>query len=107
SVMMLAPLAANTLALETRAMLTRLDRLQPFALVMPMVAAARVSPEASNAIERYLLAGRRTLRRRVIDYLRWLRRPDRGVTAAVAQQRFAFLKLRFNVTLTQFDIFAN
>jgi hypothetical protein len=105
--MLLAPFAASTLALETRALLTRLDRLQPFALVMPMVAAARVSPEASGAIERYLLDGRRTLRNRVLDYLRWLRHPGVGASPEEAQRRFAFLKLRFNVALTQFDIFAN
>ena len=41
--MTLAPFAASTIALETRALLTLLARLQPFALVMPMVGAARVS----------------------------------------------------------------
>ena len=31
---------------EARALMTRLDRLQPFALQMPMVPAATVSPQA-------------------------------------------------------------
>ncbi|HJW92885.1 MAG TPA: hypothetical protein VJ901_04645 [Thermoanaerobaculia bacterium] len=105
--MLLAPYAASTLQLETRALLTRIDRLQPFALVMPMVAAARVSSEASDAIERYLLEGRRTLRARVLEYLHWLRRRDHAARPDEAQRRFAFLKLRFNVVLTHFDIFAN
>jgi len=106
--MVLAPYAADTLSLETRALLTRLDRLQPFALVMSMVAAAGVSRDAAIAVDRYLLGGRRALRRRVVDYLGWLRRPaGRASTSEEAQRRFAFLKLRFNVVLTQFDIFAN
>ena len=41
--MTLTPFAASTLALESRAMLTRLARMQPFALVMPMVGAATAS----------------------------------------------------------------
>src|SRR5438270_14039642 len=98
-IMVLAPYAANTLALETRALLTRLDRLQPFALVMSMVTAAGVSREAAVAVDRYLLGGRRALRRRIIDYLRWLRGPGRASTAEEAQRRFSFLKLRFNVVL--------
>ena len=106
--MALSPFAASTLALEARALLTRLARMQPFALVMPMVGAARVSPAAAIAVERHLMNGQRELRDRVRDYLRWLQaREGRGSTAAEAQRRFAFLKLRFNAALTQFDIFAD
>jgi hypothetical protein len=105
--MALAPFAASTLMLEARALLTRLGRLQPFTLVMPMVGAARVSDEASIAIEQHLFGGRRELRRRVREYMRWLRNEGRGGTAAEAQRRFSFLRLRFNAALTQFDIFAD
>ena len=105
--MALAPFAASTLMLEARALLTRVARLQPFALVMPMVGAARVSDEASHAIEQHLFAGRREMRRRVRDFMRWLRTRGRASTAVEAQRRFSFLKLRFNATLTQFDIFAD
>lgn len=106
--MALAPFAASTLALEARALLTRLARVQPFALVMPMVGAARISPAAAIAIERHLMNGQRELRDRVRDYLRWLQAPEgRGSSPAEAQRRFAFLKLRFNAALTQFDIFAD
>lgn len=106
--MTLSPFAASTLALETRALLTRLARLQPFALVMPMVGAARVSAAASAAIERYLRRRRRELRTQVRAFLGWLQSPQgRGSTAVEAQRRFSFLKLRFNATITQFDIFSD
>jgi hypothetical protein len=106
--MALDPSAAATLATEARALLTRVARLQPFALVMPMVGAARVSDEAALAVELYLRDGQSELRRRIRGFLRWLRTPaGRGTTAADAQRRFAFLKLRFNAAITQFDIFAD
>ncbi len=106
--MTLSPFAASTIALETRALLTRLARLQPFALVMPMVGAARVSAAASAAIERYLRRRRRELRMQVRAFLGWLQSPQgRGSTPVEAQRRFSFLKLRFNANITQFDIFSD
>lgn len=106
--MTLAPFAASTLTLETRALLTRLARLQPFALVMPMVGAARVSGAASAAIERYLIRRRHALRTHVRAFLAWLASPEaHASTAEEAQRRFSFLKLRFNATITQFDIFSD
>lgn len=100
--------AAESLALETRALLTRLDRVQPFAAILPMVAAAGISRPAAAAIEHHLLRGRRDLRARVLRYLRWLGGPEgRGASPAEAQRRFAFLKLRFNAVLTELDIFAD
>src|SRR5512134_3198683 len=50
---------------EAHALLTRLNRLKPFALQMTSVPAAAVSVEAQAAIERVLGAGRRELRERV------------------------------------------
>jgi hypothetical protein len=106
--MTLTPFGASTLALESRAMLTRLARMQPFALVMPMVGAARVSAAASAAIERYLRRRRGELRAQVRAFLAWLQSPEgRGSTPVNAQRRFAFLKLRFNAAITQFDIFSD
>jgi hypothetical protein len=106
--MALSPFAATTLVLETRALLTRLARLQPFALVMPMVAGARVSAAASDAIEHYLLRRRSELAKVIREFLGWLQSPaGRASTAANAQRRFSFLKLRFNAAITQFDIFAD
>jgi hypothetical protein len=106
--MALSPFIATTLALEARSLLTRVFRVRPFAVIMPMVAAANVSPEAARAIEHFLIHGRRKLRGRVRAYLRWLQGPEgRAATAPEAGRRFAFLKLQFNATLTQFDIFAD
>src|SRR5262245_48968165 len=93
---------------EARALLTRLARVQPFALQMPMVPAAAVPPAAQTAIEQYLARGRRELRGLVVGFLRWLRGPaGRAATPAEAQRRFTYLRLRFQAVLTQFDIFAD
>jgi hypothetical protein len=106
--MTLASFAATTLALETRALLTRLARLQPFALVMPMVGAARISGAASAAIERYLIRRQRSLKMQMRAYVAWLGSPQgRRATPEAAQRRFAYLKLRFNAAITQFDIFSD
>jgi hypothetical protein len=96
------------LSQEARALLTRLDRVKPFALLAPMVTAAAVSPDAQSAIERYLATGRRELRALVGAYLSWLQGPQgRRASPAEAQRRFTILRLRFNTGLTQFDIFAD
>ncbi|HEX3130014.1 MAG TPA: hypothetical protein VH394_21955 [Thermoanaerobaculia bacterium] len=105
--MALPPFAASTLTLEARALLSRLDQVKPFAMIMPRVSAAAVSPEAAMAIDQHLIEGRRDLRRRVHGYLRWLKGPGREVTPAEAQRRFSMLRLRFNAGLTQLDIFAD
>lgn len=106
--MALPPSVGETLALEARALMTRLGRVKPFALIMPSVPAAGVSAAAARAIEHHLIRGRRALRAQVRGFLRWLKSPrGRGSTPPEAQRRFAFLKLRFNAGLTQFDIFAD
>jgi hypothetical protein len=93
---------------EARALLTRLARVKPFALHEPMVPAAALSTPAQAAIEQYLAAGRRELRRRVYHFLAWLRTPEgQAADPAEAQRRFTFLRMRFNVVLSHFDIFAD
>ena len=102
------PLALWMLSQETRALLTRLDRVKPFALVEAMVPAAALSPAAQTAIEAYLATGRGELRQMVHRYLGWLHGPKRsGAPAAEVERRFTFLRLRFNTTLSQFDMFAD
>lgn len=91
---------------EARALLTRLERAKPFALLTPMVPAATVSPAAQTAIERHLAHGRRALRGLVDAYLQWLRDAE-DPAPTEAQRRFIILRLRFNAMLTQFDIFAD
>ncbi len=105
--MTLEDFALSTLRRETRALGTRLARVRPFALTMPMVWAAGVPADAKTAVERHLCRGRRELRTLLRSYLRWLAGAKGRKTAAEAQRRFSFLKLKFNVVLTQFDIFAD
>ncbi len=102
------PLASRFLLHEARALLTRLARVKPLVLNEPVLQAAALLPPALVAIERYLMVGRAELREMVNAYLRWLQGPrGRQATAAEAQRRFTFLRLRFNVVLTQFDLFSN
>jgi len=100
--------ARTMLEQEARALLTRLERVQSFALSETMVPAANLSVDAQVAIERYLMHGRRTLRQLVGGYLAWLRSPMAiHATPAEVQRRFTFVRLRFNAMLAQFDIFAD
>ena len=104
--MAISSYAAWMLAQEARALLTRLDRVKPFALLEPMLPAASLQPAAAAATERYLAAGRRDLLALVIDYLAWLHRArSEGARAADGQRRFSILRLKFNAVLTQFDLF--
>lgn len=92
---------------EAWALLTRLAKVRPFALHMPMVAAA-VSSRAQTAIDQYLARKRHELRKLVEHYLRWLHSVEgRRAPPRETQRRFAFLKLRFNSVLAQLDIFAD
>jgi hypothetical protein len=100
--------ASRLLANETRALLTRLGRVKPFVLQETLVPAAAGSPAAQSAIERYLAQGRFELRRKAQAFLRWLHGPQGNRAAAdEAQRRFTFLKMQFNLVLSQFDIFAD
>lgn len=99
--------AVRMLANEARALLTRLATLRPFALQMPMVSAATVSPSAHVAIERYLIEGRRELHDMVQGYIGWLNGNICSISPVKAQQRFTFLKLQFNNVISQFDTFSD
>ena len=102
------PFAAWMLEQEARALLTRLERVKPFALHETMLPAANILPTAQTAIERYLIKGRRELKDLVHRYLGWLRGPrGQSATPAQAQRLFSLLRLRFNAVLTQFDLFNN
>ena len=105
--MAISPLAASTLRLEARALLSRIARVKPFAMVMPRVPAAGITPTAAKAIDHYVLQGQRRLLDRARQYLRWLEGPGRAATPEEAQRRFSLLRLKFNAGLTQFDIFAD
>jgi hypothetical protein len=99
------PLAIRFLEEEARALLTRLDRVRPFAVHETMVPAAALFPTAQSAIDGFLIEGRRALRGQVLGYLGWLRGPGRWASPAEQQRRFTLIRLRFNDVLSQFDLF--
>ena len=92
---------------EARALLVRLGRVRPFALQQTMVPAAALPPALLGAIDRYLITGRRKLRQTVVKFIQWLHSPaGQSASPEAAQRRFTMLRMRFNVTLAQLDIFA-
>lgn len=93
---------------EARALLTRVNRIKPFALQETMVAAAAISQPAQTALERHFMANRNQIRTAILDFIRWLKSAaGLASTPAAAQKKFALLRLRFNASLTQFDIFSD
>jgi len=101
-----ARLAPWLLEQEARALMTRLDRVQPFALQQTMVPAAMPLTWTVSAIESYLIDGRRRLRREVLEFIGWVSGPGRTASAAETQRRFTLLRLGFNAALGQLDLFA-
>ena len=102
------PLPIWLLDQEARALLARLARVKPFALLEPMLPAAAISPAAQTAIENFLAAGRRELRASIGGFIRWLRSPaGLEATPEEAQRNFTLIRLRFNDLLSQFDLFAD
>lgn len=100
--------ARQLLIQETRALLARLEQVKPFALYETMVPAAAVSLTAMTAIERHMAQARDRLRRLGQVFLDWLHGPV-GHVAPIdeAQRRYTILRLRFNLMLSQLDIFAD
>lgn len=93
---------------EARALLTRLQRIQPFVLSDTMVPAANISPAARRAIDDHLGRGRDDLRAQIHSFIDSLQRAEPSDDpAAATQRRFALLRLGFNGVLTQFDLFAD
>jgi hypothetical protein len=100
-------LATWMLEQEARALLTRLDRVKPFALQETMLPAAALSPAAQTGIEQYLMRGRRELRERIHRYIRWLQGPGASALPEKQQRHFTFLRLQFNLALSQLDLFSD
>jgi hypothetical protein len=93
---------------EARSLVARLAMVKPFALQESMLPAAALLPAAQSSIDRYLVVGRRQLRRLLHEFLRWLQHSDSdAATPEQAQRRFTMLRLRFNIVLTQFDLFSD
>lgn len=92
---------------EARALQARLRGVKAFSLHEPMVPAAQVSPEALGAIERHLAEATSELGRRVGAFIHWLEHGGgRSLSAADAQRIFSVLRMRFNATLADYEIFA-
>lgn len=98
-------LSSSLLETEARGLLARLNQLRPLSLHETMVPAAALPPQATLEIERFLHTGRTVLRRRVEEYLRWLRGPGRSAPPAEQHHRFVMIRMRFNAILSQLDMF--
>ena len=93
---------------ETLALFSRIQTVRSFSLSTPMVQAAAVSAPAQAAINAHLAHVAFDLRRKLLEFVRWLKGPEsRSVSAAKTQARYVLLKLRFNNLLDQVDIFAD
>jgi hypothetical protein len=93
---------------EAESLLTRLDTVKPFALNMPMVAAAAVSDDALREITNLIIQGYKELKRKIYDYINWTKKSANiDISTEHAQARYSILKLRFNALLDQLDIFAD
>jgi hypothetical protein len=102
------PHARAMLKHEAQALLARLKLIKPFALQESMLPVAALLPAAQSAIDHFLVLGRRDLRRRIHAFLRWLTHPEsEAASPEDAQRRFTMLRLKFNVVLTQFDLFSD
>jgi hypothetical protein len=100
--------ALSLLEQEARALLARLEKVKPFALHQTMVPAAALPPAVLSAIDRYLIDGRRKVRRLVQNYVDWLvGTAGHSSHLEPAHRRFRMLRLQFNTVLSQFDIFAD
>ncbi|MEO1007507.1 MAG: hypothetical protein AAFX79_02990 [Planctomycetota bacterium] len=96
------------LASEAQGLLTRLRRVRPLSATMPAVASASVGAPALRAIDQMLICQREDLGRHVTRFLARLKHERlTGESARAVQREFVFLKLRFNATLDQLDIFAD
>lgn len=104
------PVASSShfLMQEAKALLTRLDRVQPFSSTMPSTSSAALPRAAFSRIEQQLIHERRQLRQRVLAYMQWLRSPEGQRAPTTHQQRrFTLLRMMFNAALDQVDIFAD
>jgi hypothetical protein len=100
--------AIRMIEYEAQSLLERLNEVRPFALTLPMVAAAAPSVAAQAAIEKFLADGRSQLRRLAARFLDWLHSPaGSGAAPSQVQRRYAIVRMRFLDMLTQFDVFAD
>lgn len=101
-------LARSVIAHEARALLARLETIEPFSMQVPMVAGAAPRAKTMRGIEGHLRRGRRDLRSRMEQFLGWLDgATGRDAPASDIQRRFVEVRLRFNAVLSELDVFAD
>ena len=96
--------ALSLISGEARSLASRMERIMPFALHMTMVGAAGASLEAQRGIQSHLDREIGNLRQSAATFLDWL---EERPSPMQAQRRLAFLKLRFNLMLSHFDIYSD
>ena len=93
---------------EARALLTRVEQLRPLALTMPMVPAANIDRNGIRLVDRYLTDIHRNLRSLILGFIAWVEGAEgRRASPADLQRRFTVLRLRYQLLVTHFDIFAD
>lgn len=91
---------------ESHALLSRLDQVQPFEWIMPMVPAASPSTGSLKQIHRLIRTGRTRLRKRINSFIQALQSTTE-VPLNKYQMAYSVLRLQFNALLDQLDIFAD
>lgn len=106
--MALSVFAARLLEQEVAGLIGRLQQVRPFALHETMVPAALPSHRALRDIDLHLESGRRSLIALARRFVRWLAGGRaRRHSAAAVYRLYVFLRLRVNLELTKFDLFAD
>jgi hypothetical protein len=96
--------ALSLISAEARSLMSRLDRVMPFALHMTMVGAAQASLEAQKAVQEHMDKQIDNLRSSLSSFIDWV---EDEPSPTEGQKRLAFLKLRFNLILSHFDIYSD
>jgi hypothetical protein len=89
---------------EALALLSRLQRVQPFSLQETMVAAAAPSVAALRGIEGHIADSIAALVPAAGRFVAWM---DGCPPPELAQEQFALLRLRFNLFLDRFDVYSD
>ncbi len=91
--------------IEAQSLLVRLKNVKPFALIMPMVNAARVSLEAETEMQSTIDNGVRALNKSIRNFCLII--TQNNLEAHQMQKMLSDLKIRFNDIMDQVDIFAD
>jgi hypothetical protein len=78
---------------------------KPFVVHETCLPAAALSAEGFWGIERHLIAGRREVHAAARAFIRWIRGAGAHASAAEQQRQFWLLRLMFQDTLSQFELF--